>query len=171
MPAKKYLSLNNGRLQEVQATTVSAGAADEGKIVALDATGRIDQSMMPVGLGADTAIIVASEPLSAGDYVNVWNDAGTPKARKADASTSGKEAVGFVLAAVTSGGNAIVYFEGRNTAVSGKTPGARQYLSATTPGATTETPPAGTGQVVQMLGVAVDATSIATEIEDGVILA
>jgi hypothetical protein len=171
MPAKKYLALINGRLQEVQATVTSSGAADDGKIVALDATGRLDNSILPVGIGADTATITASESLSAGDFVNIWSDAGTPKVRKADASTSGKEAVGFVLSAVTSGSQATVYFEGQNTAVSGKTPGARQYLSATTPGATTETPPSGSGQVVQMLGVAVSATSISTEIEDGIILA
>lgn len=168
--AAKYIAMNNGRLQEVQATTVSTGAADDGKIVALDATGRIDQSMMPVGVGADIAIIIASETLAAGDFVNIWNDAGTPKVRKADASTQGKEAVGFVLEAATANTNARVYFEGRNTAVTGKTPGARQYLSAVTPGATVETPPSGSGQVVQTLGIAISATSIAAEISDGVIL-
>lgn len=171
MPAKKYLSLVNGRIQEVQATVTSAGAADDGKIVALDATGRISNTVLPVGIGADTAMVVASEELAAGDFVNVWNDAGVPKARKADASTSGKEAVGFVLAAVSSGGSATVYLEGQNTQVVGRTPGARQYLSATTPGAATETPPAATGNVVQLLGVAMSATVISTEIEDGIILA
>lgn len=171
MAAKKYLSLVNGRLQEVQASDASAGAADAGKLVALDASGRIDSSMMPTGIGADTANVVASEALAAGDYVNIWNDAGAPKARKADASTAGKEAVGFVLSAVSAGGMASIYFEGQNTQVTGKTPGARQYLSATTPGATTETPPSGSGQVVQLVGVATSATSISTEIGDGVIVA
>lgn len=171
MPAKKYLSLNNGRIQEVQATVASTGAADDGKLVALDATGKLDNSVLPVGIGADTANVVASEALAAGDYVNIWNDAGTPKARKADASTAGKEAVGFVLTAVSAGGTASIYFEGQNTQVTGKTPGARQYLSATTPGATAETPPSGSGNVVQLVGVATSATAISTEIGDGVILA
>lgn len=170
MPAKKYLSHAAGRLQEVQATVTSAGAGDDGKIIALDATGKLDNSVMPVGIGADTATIAASENLAAGDYVNIWDSTGA-KARKADASVSGKEAHGFVLAAVTSGANATVYFEGQNTQVTGKTPGARQYLSAATPGATTATPPAAAGNVVQLLGIAVSATSISTEIEDGLILA
>jgi hypothetical protein len=171
MPAKKYLSLVSGRIQEVQATVTSAGAADDGKIVALDSSGRLDSSVLPVGIGADTALIQASENLAAGDFVNIHNVSGSPRVRKADASTSGKEAHGFVLSAVTSGNNATVYFEGQNTQVTGKTPGARQYLSATTPGAATETPPSGSGNVVQFLGVAISATSITTEIEDGVILA
>jgi len=171
MSARKYISLNNGRMQEVQATVTSAGAGDGGKIVALDTTGRLDTSLMPVGVGADTATIQASENLAAGDFVNVWVSGGASRVRKADASAAGKEAHGFVLAAVTSGNNATVYFEGQNTQVSGRTIGARQYLSASTPGAATETAPSGAGQVVQLLGVAVSATSISTEIEDGVILA
>jgi hypothetical protein len=171
MPAKKYIALVSGRLQEVQATVTSSGAADDGKIVALDSSGRLDSSVLPVGVGADTATIVASEALAAGDFVNIHNVSGSPRVRKADASTTGKEAHGFVLSAVSAGANATVYFEGQNTQVTGRTPGARQYLSATTPGAATETPPSGSGQVVQYLGVAVSATSISTEIEDGIILA
>jgi hypothetical protein len=171
MPAKKYLSHVSGRIQEVQATVTSAGAADDGKIVALDATGRLDLSVMPTNVGPDTATIQASENLAAGDFVNIHNVSGNPRVRKADAATTGKEAHGFVLSAVTSGNNATVYFEGQNTQVTGKTPGARQYLSASTPGASTESPPTGSGNVVQFLGVAVSATSITTEIEDGIVLA
>jgi len=170
MPARKYLSHNNGRIQEVQATVVGGTPAQDGHIVALDANGRLDNSVLPVGIGADTAVIQASENLAAGDFVNIWNSGG-PRVRKADASTVGKEAHGFVLAAVSSGSNATVYFEGTNNQVTGKTVGARQYLSATTPGTTVETPPSGSGQVVQLLGVATSATAIATEIEDGIVLA
>ncbi|WP_026610696.1 hypothetical protein [Methylocaldum szegediense] len=170
MAAKKYLSLNNGRLQEVQATVVSSGAADDGKIPALDPTGKLDQSVMPVGIGADTKIIQASEALAAGDFVNIWNDGGTSKVRKADATTAGKEADGFVLAAVASGGNATVYFEGTNTQLSELTPGSRYYLS-TTAGGVTDTSPSGSGNVVQYLGKAISTTEISFEKEDGVILA
>jgi hypothetical protein len=169
--ADKYIALVNGRQQEREATVNSAGASDNGKIVALDSTGRLSSSVMPVGIGADTATIQASEALAAGDFVNIHNVSGSPRVRKADASTAGKEAHGFVLAAVASGNNATVYFEGQNTQVTGRTPGARQYLSATTPGAATETPPSASGNVVQFLGVAVSATSISTEIEDAIILA
>lgn len=167
----KFIKLNNGRLQEESGVIASAGAADAGRLPQLDASGRLDSSVLPVGIGADTALITASEALAAGDFVNIHNVAGVPNVRKADAATSGKEAHGFVLAAVASGANATVYFEGQNTQVTGKTPGARQYLSPITPGAATETPPSAAGQVVQFVGVALSATSISTEIEDGVILA
>lgn len=153
----------------VNSTQTSAGAADAAKVVALDSTGRIDNSMMPAGIGADTAIIVASEALSAGDFVNIWDSTGA-KVRKADASTAGKEAHGFVLAAVSNGGNATVYFEGPNTQVTGLTPG-NVFLSASTPGLATNTAPSGTGQVVQRLGVATSATAINFEAAQPIVLA
>lgn len=161
--ADKYLELSSaGRTQEKEALVVSAGAGDSGKIPALDAAGRLDTSVMPTGIGADTATIEASEGLAAGDLVNVWNDGGTPKVRKADATAVGKEAVGFVLEVVTSGANATVYFEGRITGLSGLTPGARQYLS-TTAGARTETAPSTTGNVLQTIGRAIGTDTISFE--------
>lgn len=158
MAAKKFLRLVSGALTEVIATITSAGAANSGDIVALDATGRLDTSVMPVGLGADTASIPASEALSAGSWVNVWSNAGTANVRKADATTPGKEAHGFVLAAVTSGANATVYFEGTNTQVTGQTAGP-VYLQ-TTPGTGGATVPSGSGQIVQEIGFAVSATAV-----------
>lgn len=157
--ANKIVSLNGSGILDssiVNSKTTSAGVGDSGKLPALDATGRLDQSFMPVGIGADTAVIAASEALAAGDLVNVWDSTGTPKVRKADASTSGKEAHGFVLSAVTNGANATVYFEGSNTAKSGLTAG-KLYLG-TTAGATQSTAPSGTGQVVQIVGFATSAT-------------
>lgn len=156
--ADKYIYNNAGTLTEKEAKATSAGAGDAGKIPALDGTGRLDNSMMPVGIGADTASITTSEALAAGDLVNIWNSTGA-KARKADASTAGKEAMGFVLAAAASGAAATVYFEGTDTQVTGQTPGP-VYLSATTPGLATATPPSGTGQVVQRVGYATGTTAI-----------
>jgi hypothetical protein len=141
----------------VNAKNTSAGAGDAGKLVQLDGTGRIDNTMMPVGIGADTATITASEALSAGDLVNIWNSTGA-KVRKADASTVGKEAHGFVLAAVSNGNPATVYFEGTNTSVTGQTPG-NVFLS-TTPGLATGTAPSASGNVVQRVGFATSASSI-----------
>jgi hypothetical protein len=167
--ADKYLYNNAGTITEREATASSAGAANAGDVVALDSAGRIDNSMMPVGIGADTATVEASENLAAGDFVNIYNSSGA-KVRKADASTAGKEAHGFVLAAVTSGQNATVYFEGTNTQVSGQTPGP-VYLSASTAGLATSTAPSGSGNVVQRLGVAVSATAINFETGAVVVLA
>ena len=157
MAAKKFLRLVNNIITEVLGVQTSAGAGNAGDIVALDDTGRIDNSMMPVGIGADTAAITASETLAAGNWVNVWNDSGA-KVRKADATTAGKEAHGFVLAAVTSGNPATVYFEGTNTQVTGQTPGP-VYLQ-TTAGTGGATIPSASGNVVQQIGVAVSATAV-----------
>lgn len=158
MAAKKLLRLVGGVITEVFGVQTSAGAGNAGDIVALDDTGRIDNSLMPVGIGADTTVIDASEGLAAGDWVNVWNDAGTAKVRKADATAAGKEAHGFVLASVSSGNPATVYFEGTNTQVTGQTPGA-VYLQ-TTAGAGAAAVPSASGNVVQQVGVAVSATAV-----------
>lgn len=157
MAAKKFLRLVNGVLTEIFGVQTSAGAGNAGDLVSLDDSGRIDNSMMPVGIGADTSTISASETLAAGDWVNVWNDSGA-KVRKADATTAGKEVHGFVLAAVTSGNPATVYFEGTNTQVSGQTPGP-VYLQ-TTAGTGGATIPSASGNVVQQIGVAVSATAV-----------
>ena len=158
MAAKKFLRLVNGVLTEIFGVQTSAGAANAGDLVSLDDTGRIHNSMMPVGIGTDTATVTASEALAAGDWVNIWNDAGTAKVRKADATTAGKEVHGFVLSAVTSGNPATVYFEGTNTQVTGQTPGP-VYLQ-TTAGAGGATIPSASGNVVQQIGVAVSATAV-----------
>ena len=165
----KFIYLNSGIPTEKESSASSAGAGDAGKIVALDSTGKLDSTLMPTGIGADISVIAASENLSAGDFVNVYNDSGA-KCRKADASTAGKHAHGFVLAAVTSGANANVYHEGHNSSVTGATAG-DVYLSATTAGGFTSTPPTGTGKVVQKLGVAVSATSINAEVGQHYVLA
>ncbi|MGW5147535.1 hypothetical protein [Rhodococcus koreensis] len=168
MPGDKYLYNNAGTVTEKAALQTSAGAGDAGKIPALDAAGRLDNSMMPSGIGADTASITTSEALSAGDFVNIWNSTGA-KARKADATTAGKHAHGFVLSAAASGASATVYFEGTNTAVSGLTVG-DQFLS-TTAGGSTATAPSAAGNVVQRLGVATSATSMNFEPQPPIVLA
>jgi hypothetical protein len=148
--------------------TSSAGAGDTGKLVALDGAGRIDSTMMPVGVGADTATVTASENLAAGDWVNIWNSTGA-KARKADATTAGKEAHGFVLSVVSSSAAATVYFEGMNTGVTGMTPGVI-YLS-TTAGIGTSTAPSAAGNAVQRIGYATSATAVNFQSMQPVILA
>lgn len=169
MAASKFLALVSGRLREVIATAVSAGVADDGKIVALGSDGRLDGSVMPVGIGAETKAIQASETLSAGDLVNIWDSGGLFKVRKADATAAGKEAHGFVLSAANINTVATVYLEGTITGFSGLTP-ARYYLS-TTPGGIVSSPPTGSGNVVQFVGSAVSSTEISFEATDGIILA
>lgn len=157
--AQKPLQIISGVPTEVEASTTSAGAGDAGKLVALGGTGRIDNSMMPVGIGADTNTVDASEALGAGDLVNIWNDSGTPKARLADASAD-KQADGFVLEAVAMDDPATIYSEGTDDQLSGMTGGIEQYLSASVPGGVTATPPTGSGNLVQRVGKAFSATAL-----------
>lgn len=166
----KFITIENGRKKQEQAINTSAGAGDASKIIRTDATGRIDTSFMPIGVVADTKTVIASEALSAGNLVSYWDDSGTIKVRKADATASGKEADGFVLAGVSSGAAASVYHEGTNNQLSGLTLGARYYLH-TTAGGITPTAPSGSGNVVQYVGKAVSATELSFEPSDGVILA
>ena len=169
MAGDKYLYVNAGTVTEKTTIQTSAGAGDAGKIPATDSTGKLDTSFMPVGIAADTASITASEALAAGDYVNVYNSSGA-KCRKADASTSGKEAHGFVLSAVSQNNSATVYFEGSNTQVTGMTPGV-VFLSATTPGLGTSTAPSSTGNVVQRIGFATSATCVNFQSMSPIVLA
>lgn len=152
----------------LNATVTSAGAGDAAKIPQLDGSGRLDSTVLPVGIGADTATITTSEALAAGDFVNIHNSSGA-KARKADATTAGKEAHGFVLSAVGSGASATVYFEGTNTAVTGQTPGV--VFLQTTAGAAGSTAPSSAGNVVQKLGIATSATTINFERGEQIVLA
>lgn len=152
----------------VNAVNASAGAGDAAKIVQLDSSGKIDMTMMPTGVGADSASITTSEALSAGDFVNIWNSGGA-KARKADATTAGKEAHGFVLSAYGSSASATVYFEGTNTGVSGQTPG--PVFLATTAGTATSTAPSSSGNIVQRIGFAISATAINFQSQPPVALA
>lgn len=155
----KYIELNSGRLREVQPINATAGAGDANKIIQTDADGLLDESFLPAGVGADIRLIQASETLAAGDLVNIHDDTG-PRARKADATTVGKEVHGFVLDGATAAANASVYFAGILTGLTGLTPGARQYLS-TTPGLRVATPPSATGNIVQKVGVAVATDTMA----------
>lgn len=158
--AQRSPALNaNGVLDAsiVNAKASSAGAADAGKVAALDGSGRLDSTMMPIGIGADTQTITTSEALAAGDFVNVWNSTGA-KVRKADATVAGKHAMGFVLSAFAAAVPAVVYFEGTNTSVSGQIPG--DVFLATTAGGASSSAPTASGNLVQVIGVAVSATAI-----------
>ena len=123
MAAKKLLRLVNGKLQEVLGIVVSSGAPNDGDIPALGSDGKLDVSVLPTGVGPDVAVLEASENIGAGEYVNIFDDTGTPKIRKAD-NSNGRDAHGFLKTAVTTGNNGTVYFEGPNDNLTGLTIGA-----------------------------------------------
>jgi hypothetical protein len=159
--AQKLVATNDDGILDaslINATTTSKGAESAGKVAALDSNGVLDSSMLPAGIGEEIVTVVASEALSAGDFVNVWDDAGTAKVRKADATVAGKEAHGFVLEAVSASAAATVHLEGTNNQCSGLIPG-RQFLS-TTAGKCGNTAPSASGNVVQCLGFATSSTAM-----------
>ena len=167
--AKKYLQQGTQAVEEVEALVTSTGAADAGKIIALDTTGKLSISVLPDGVGADVIVAAASENLSAGNVVNLWNDAGTLKVRKADASGGvAKKAVGFVKSAVSSGSSATVYISGTVTGLSGLTVGANYYLSAT-PGGVTTTIPTTAGHIAQYVGIATSTTELSFKAGDPIV--
>ena len=162
MAAKAYARRVAGVWREFLGTVLSTGVANAGDIVALDDTGHLDASLMPVGFGTDVKPLVASEALSAGNLVNVWSSAGT--------EAVGKPCDGYVLDTVTSGATVSVYFGRKITGLTGIVPGARYYLSKT-PGGFTATPVSGVGAVDQLIGKGISATEIAFEPDDYVVKA
>jgi len=159
---QKFLALGGGIAAQVAAALVG-GAANAYQIPALGATGQLDPTMMPTGVGADTASLPATEAIAAGAWVNIWVNGGVTSVRNADSSATGKTANGFVLAAVASGGTALVYFTGLNTGLSGLTPGALYFLGSV--GASVTAPPTAVGSVTQQVGVATNATTIQCNIQ------
>ena len=165
--ADKYLYNNAGQPEEKEAIVTSAGAGSAGKIIALDGTGKLDTTVLPTGIGAETVSKTASEILAAGDLVNFH---GTGQARKADASNL-RRAHGFVLSGVSSGSTANVYLEGSITGLTGLTEGEPYYLSGTTPGQATITAPSTAGYISQEIGCAASTTVISFEPQQPIKLA
>ncbi len=161
--ADKYIYLGTNGLAEKEAITTSSGATDAGKIIATNSEGVIDESLLPAGIGEEVLSVTASENLSAGNLVNLWNDGGTLKVRKADASGGfSKKCDGFVKDSVSTGQSVNVYFTGKITGLSGLTIGSRYWLSAT-PGGVTTTIPTTSGYIAQCVGKAISATEIVFE--------
>lgn len=168
-----FLSRVAGKTKQVIAIITSAGAGDSGKIPALDAAGRLDNSFMPLGIGAETVEAPATEGLSAGNFVNFWSDGGTFSVRLAD-NSNGRPAHGFVIDAVSSSATATVYpIDGVNAELSSLTIGSEYWLGtagAVTATALDPTDAGNVNKVCQLLGIAKSATELVTEDNGYVIL-
>jgi hypothetical protein len=163
MVADKYLYLDtSGKPKERSLNDASSGVGDAGKGVALANDGKLDPSLFPSNIGSPVFTYTASETLAAGDLVNLWNDSGTVKMRKADASVANKQAHGYVKAAVSSGASGSMYseFGGVITGLTSLTGGNDYFLSATVPGGVSTVVPATAGALVQYIGVAKSATEL-----------
>jgi len=161
------LQLIAGVITRVIPNSTSAGAADAGKTVQLDASGKLDTTLLPAAalLSNEDYSFVAFEALSAGDLINVFDNAGTPNIRKADATDATKPPMGFVQTAISIGASGTARLgNGVITGLTGLTTGSKYYLS-TTPGAITTIAPSTVGNVVYPVGRAKSTTEF-TYVDD-----
>lgn len=156
MSALKFLTrLSTGAIQLVSAITSSAGGADGNKVVATGSDGKLDSSLFPAGVEIQTETATATESLTAGDFVNIYDNNGTASVRKAIGNDPDKICNGFVLSGYANTATATIYTKGVNTQISA-TEGVKSYLSTTSAGDSTETAPTDTsGHFQQVLGVGV----------------
>jgi hypothetical protein len=112
-------------------------------------------------VGVPTAI--ASETLAASSLVNVYNDNGTVKVRKANATDNTKPCTGYVLRPVSTSDSVYIITQQGSviTGLSGLIPGTVYYLSAT--GTLTAAAPSTAGNIVQRIGTALSTTSLIFE--------
>lgn len=169
MAAKTFTRRVAGRFLEVLGIVQSAGAANDGDLVALDANGRLDPSVMPSGFGADVVTAAATEAIAAPALVNLYLAGGVLSVRNADKTAEGKEANGFVTSSIASGSTGQVALSGNLTGLTGLEIGTRYYLG--TVGGVTKTPASGAGAVDQYVGKATSATTIAFRAHDYVVKA
>ncbi|MFI8479630.1 hypothetical protein ACIGCM_03575 [Pseudomonas sp. NPDC078700] len=161
--AQGFLARVAGRTRQIIATVISAGAGSAGDIVALDDAGKLDVSVLPLGIGANVVNAVASEAIGAGKFVELWSDAGTLKMRLADNSNN-RPAWGYVKAAVASAASGTAYrLNTVNANLSGLTPGGDYWLG--TAGGVIDAaldPETDIGKMDQYLGKALSATEVVT---------
>lgn len=169
MPGNPYLSIaGSGLVQEQLPAQSSSGVSDANKIIALSSNGLIDASMLPPGIVTDVFNGTAFEALAAGDFVYVRPD---NQIAKAIATSAASLAMAFVLQSFAAGAAVTAYLDTKNTALSGLTPGATYFLSATTAGQITTTPVTASGAYLQNLGRAVSAAMLTVEIQPGILRA
>lgn len=163
--ADKFLKIGtSGRPAQQEGLVTSAGAADAGKIPALDSNGKLSETLLPEGSGPDARVFVASEDITAPAMVNIFNDGGTIKVRKADAS-NGRQADGYIKASVLTSASVVVYADGVSTGWTGLTLGSVYFLSASVPGGVTATPAtSGSNHILQQVGKAVSTTEVQFEV-------
>ena len=116
-----------------------------------------------------TDILETSVNVTPGLWVNVYDSAGTPKIRLADASLGqGYQCDGFVVDTVAAGGTVKIYTDGMNTHVSGMVASEVWLGNA---GLGTNTPPTTTGYISQQIGIATSATEVAFEPQPDILIA
>ncbi len=163
--SNKFLTLlANGTTHLISAIATSSGAADKNKIVATDDSGKLDLSLMPSDLGVEAEDMTASEAIAPGEFINIFDDAGTRKVRLADASAD-LPAHGFVLAGIAADETGKVYTAGVNSQLTSLIPGGKYFLDVS-PGGIRSTITIASSEFVQALGTAIDTTALRFEFDE-----
>ena len=161
MATRKLLKIGTtGLITEEATISTSASAGDADKFVQTNASGVLDVTLFPAGIGVDVRTVTAGENLSAGNLIYM-SAAGT--VFKADANAEGKEATGFVLTSITAAASGSAYFGGGVlSGLSGLTIGARYFLSNAATGAVAlyASLTFGAGDIVQEVGRALSTTEL-----------
>lgn len=164
-------SFNNPDNRPVRLAVI--GQALDGNLSGEGDFSNADQIVVTATASRDAAetLLPASESLDALDIVNVWDDGGTPKVRKADATDDTKPAHGFVVESVTGdsfgpGDSVRVFYTGNILrGLVGLVPNQPYFLSETA-GQITATPVTGTGKILQVVGYAISTTDLMFEPEE-----
>lgn len=151
-------SATSSGLAEIVPAQSSTGAPDAGRVVALNASGKLDESMLNID---PVQSMTASENLSARAMVNVHDSTG-PKIRNANAA-SAIPCDGFVDSAILSAASGNVEFARGNilSGFVGLTIAATYFLDPATPGGiVTPIPTFTAGQIHQVIGKALSTTEL-----------
>lgn len=105
-------------------------------------------------------VVTASEAIAPGELLNVFDSAGDPRVRLADATDPAKFCNAFALSAAAAPGDpCTVMSTGINKEVSPAQSG-EVWLSETTPGGFEFAAPAGAGEIVQPVGTAIEGVGV-----------
>jgi hypothetical protein len=143
----------------------------------LNGTGIDKWSTIGTGSGGDTSTVVAgsfiaSETISSGSLINLWNNSGTTNIRNADAD-SAKRADGFIKTSAILSDIIIVYSFGINPSLGGLSYPQDYYLGNN--GSIVLVPlnasdSANTGKIIQKIGKSINSTTIFATISEPIYL-
>lgn len=151
----KYFKFNDATQAFEEVAFVSAGGSgNANKAVELNADGFIDPTMLA---SAEVKNGNAFEAITAKQLVYFRTD-GT--VAKASGAVGGHKAQGWAANSASVGQPVTVYQEGTIGGLSGLTAEATLFLSATTAGAYTETAPTGSGETLQVVGIALSTSEL-----------
>lgn len=153
MAGNKYLErTSSGDHHQRASVNSTAGVADANKIVSLNAFGYLDPSMIQ---GESVESFVAFEAIAAGDLVNVFDDGGTAKVRKATNTGEATRAHGFAPSSILITATGDIYMWSATIAgLSGLTVGGRYVLGTAGGVLIASSSPTADSTIVQQVGVA-----------------